>query len=83
MGELKDTVMAIHIGRICYVIDMFDNTSAESPFDGNVDRGALKYSSFSEYFHKGEKDEIVVFYPEKPLLLLQQTYNPIQCSNPR
>lgn len=75
VGELKDTVvMAIHTGRIYYVIESLANTSAESPFVGNADGKPVKYSSFSDYFNK--KYGIVLNYPGQPLFLLKQTHNP-------
>lgn len=45
-------VLAIHTGRIYSVLDVVDNTSAASPFDGNTDANSSNYSSFAAYFHK-------------------------------
>ncbi|XP_021852349.2 endoribonuclease Dicer homolog 3 [Spinacia oleracea] len=73
--KLEETVvMSIHTGRIYYVREVLVNTSAESPFDSNVNGAPSKYSSFADYFKK--KYGIVLFYPEQPLLLLKQTHNP-------
>ncbi|XP_021756558.1 endoribonuclease Dicer homolog 3-like [Chenopodium quinoa] len=73
--NLEETVvMSIHTGRIYYVREVLVNTSAESPFDSNVDGAPSKYTSFADYFSK--KYGIVLFYPGQPLLLLKQTHNP-------
>uniref|UniRef100_A0A5B7CE62 Uncharacterized protein n=1 Tax=Davidia involucrata TaxID=16924 RepID=A0A5B7CE62_DAVIN len=66
-------VLAIHTGRIYSVLDAIDNTSAESPFDGNSDAIPSSYSSFTDYFNK--KYGIVLRHPEQPLLLLKQSHN--------
>ncbi|XP_052209161.1 endoribonuclease Dicer homolog 3a isoform X2 [Diospyros lotus] len=73
MKSLKDmVVLAIHTGRIYTVLDVIDNTSAESPFDGNSDALPSNYSSFADYFNK--KYGIVLMHPGQPLLLLKQSH---------
>ncbi|XP_028078411.1 endoribonuclease Dicer homolog 3-like [Camellia sinensis] len=66
-------VLAIHTGRIYSVLHVVDNTSAESPFDGNSDAIPSSYSSFAEYFSK--KYGITLMHPGQPLLLLKQSHN--------
>ncbi|PSS19311.1 Endoribonuclease Dicer 3a like [Actinidia chinensis var. chinensis] len=66
-------VLAIHTGRLYSVLYVVDNTSAESPFDGNSDANPSSYSSFAEYFYK--KYGIVLMHPGQPLLLLKQSHN--------
>ncbi|CAL5415896.1 unnamed protein product [Camellia sinensis] len=66
-------VLAIHTGRIYSVLHAVDNTSAESPFDGNSDAIPSSYSSFAEYFSK--KYGITLMHPGQPLLLLKQSHN--------
>ncbi|CAL5419477.1 unnamed protein product [Camellia sinensis] len=66
-------VLAIHTGRIYSVLRAVDNTSAESPFDGNSDAIPSSYSSFAEYFSK--KYGITLMHPGQPLLLLKQSHN--------
>ena len=52
INNLKDMiVLAIHTGKI-YSVEVVNNTSAESPFDGNTDNASSKYMTFSEYFNK-------------------------------
>ncbi|XP_059641179.1 endoribonuclease Dicer homolog 3 [Cornus florida] len=65
-------VLAIHTGRIYSVLNAVDNTSAESPFDGNFDAKDSSYSSFADYFNK--KYGIVLKHPGQPLLLLKQSH---------
>lgn len=48
----QTVVLAIHTGRVYSVLDVVNNTSAESPFDGNTDANSSSYSSFAVYFHK-------------------------------
>ncbi|KAL9244062.1 hypothetical protein vseg_017874 [Gypsophila vaccaria] len=67
--NIKDTVViAIHNGRIYYVLDVMVGTSAHSPFD------TKKFPDYAEYFRK--KYDIELSCPEQPLLLLKQTHNP-------
>ena len=52
-NNLKDmVVLAIHTGKIYSVVEVVNNTSAESPFDGNTDKASSKYMTFSQYFNK-------------------------------
>ncbi|CAL5392442.1 unnamed protein product [Camellia sinensis] len=66
-------ILAIHTGRIYSVLHAVDNTSAESPFDGNSDAIPSSYLSFAEYFSK--KYGITLMHPGQPLLLLKQSHN--------
>ncbi|KAH9625475.1 hypothetical protein KSS87_008138 [Heliosperma pusillum] len=67
--NLKDmVVIAIHTGRIYYVLDVLADASAHSSFDTS------KYPTFADYFSK--KYNIELLYPGQPLLLLKQTHNP-------
>lgn len=51
--SLKDrVVLAIHTGRIYSIVEVVSNTSAESPFDGNSDKGPPDYITFADYFNK-------------------------------
>ncbi|XP_074279118.1 endoribonuclease Dicer homolog 3-like [Silene latifolia] len=69
MRNLKDmVVIAIHTGRIYYVLDVLADASANSSFDTS------KYPTFADYFSK--KYNIKLLYPGQPLLLLKQTHNP-------
>ena len=53
INNLKDMiVLAIHTGKIYSVVEVVNNTSAESPFDVNTDNASSKYMTFSEYFNK-------------------------------
>ena len=53
INNLKDMiVLAIHTGKIYFVVEVVNNTSVESPFDGNTDNASSKYMTFSEYFNK-------------------------------
>ncbi|GLT85624.1 hypothetical protein SLE2022_038100 [Rubroshorea leprosula] len=67
-------VLAVHTGRIYSILELLNDTSAESPFDGNDDAAQPEYASFAEYFNK--KYQIVLRYPGQPLLLLKQSHNP-------
>ncbi|KAL9272676.1 Endoribonuclease Dicer homolog 3a-like protein [Drosera capensis] len=72
VGALKDkVVMAIHTGRMYTVSDILLDSSADSPFDGNV-KGKSTYTSFSDYFQK--KYGIVLHHRGQPLLLLKQSH---------
>ena len=52
-NNLKDmVVLAIHTGKIYSIVEVVNNTSAESPFDGNTDKASSKYMTFSQYFNK-------------------------------
>ncbi|XP_050268142.1 endoribonuclease Dicer homolog 3a isoform X1 [Quercus robur] len=74
-NNLKDmVVLAIHTGKIYSVVEVVNNTSAESPFDGNTDNASSKYMTFSEYFNK--KYGITLMYPGQPLVRLKQSHNP-------
>ncbi|KAF3949257.1 hypothetical protein CMV_024851 [Castanea mollissima] len=46
-------------------VEVVNNTSAESPFDGNIDNASSKYMTFSEYFNK--KYGITLMHPGQPL----------------
>ncbi|KAL6578542.1 Dicer dimerization domain [Orobanche minor] len=63
-------VVAIHTGRIYSILDIVENTSSKSPFEGDADTG---YSSYDDYYHR--KYGIVLKYPEQRLLLLKQGHN--------
>ncbi|KAF9615049.1 hypothetical protein IFM89_021620 [Coptis chinensis] len=65
-------VLAIHTGRIYSVLEVMNEKSAESSFDGEFDAGPSTYSSFREYFDK--KYGIVLRYPGQPLLRLKQSH---------
>jgi endoribonuclease Dicer len=54
VSDVKDTVaLAIHTGKVYCIIDVVENSSAESPFDGNSDKpGAECRMTFSQYFKK-------------------------------
>lgn len=45
-------VLAIHTGKIYSVVEVVNNSSAESPFDGNTDTASSGYMTFAEYFNK-------------------------------
>jgi endoribonuclease Dicer len=50
VSDVKDTVaLAIHTGKVYCIIDVVENSSAESPFDGNTDKSEV---TFSQYFKK-------------------------------
>uniref|UniRef100_A0A2N9FHP3 Uncharacterized protein n=1 Tax=Fagus sylvatica TaxID=28930 RepID=A0A2N9FHP3_FAGSY len=67
-------VLAIHTGKIYSVVEVVNNSSAESPFDGNTDTASSGYMTFAEYFNK--KYGITLIYPGQPLLRLKQSHNP-------
>ena len=53
INNLKDMiVLAIYTGKIYSVVEVVNNTSAESPFDGNTNNASSKYMTFSKYFNK-------------------------------
>ncbi|XP_050938034.1 endoribonuclease Dicer homolog 3a isoform X2 [Cucumis melo] len=73
--SLKDrVVLAIHTGRIYSIVEVVSNTSAESPFDGNSDKGPPDYITFADYFNK--RYGISLSFPKQPLLRLKQSHNP-------
>ncbi|XP_058760418.1 endoribonuclease Dicer homolog 3a-like [Vicia villosa] len=73
VSNIKDTVaLAVHTGKIYCIIDVVDNSSAESPFDGNNDKSGSKIT-FSQYFK--ERYQITLKHPEQPLLRLRQGHN--------
>jgi len=61
-SSVKDNVaLAIHTGKVYCIIDVVDNSSAESPFDGNSDKsGAEDKMTFTQYF---QKRYIICFIP--------------------
>nr|XP_043620815.1 endoribonuclease Dicer homolog 3a [Erigeron canadensis] len=61
-------VLAIHSGKIYSVLELLEQETANSPFDGD----AKKFSSFTDYFFK--KYEIDLKYPGQNLLLLKQSH---------
>ncbi|KAJ0848787.1 putative ribonuclease III [Helianthus annuus] len=61
-------VFAIHTGKLYSVIDILQDQTACSPFDGDT----KKYSSFEDYFKKKYKIDLV--YPEQNMLLLKQSH---------
>nr|GEX89613.1 endoribonuclease Dicer homolog 3a isoform X1 [Tanacetum cinerariifolium]GEX93376.1 endoribonuclease Dicer homolog 3a isoform X1 [Tanacetum cinerariifolium] len=64
--EVKDVVvLAIHTGKMYFVLELLEDEIADSPFDGN----AKKYSSFTDYFRK--EYGINLKYPQQHLLLLK------------
>ncbi|KAK2391994.1 dicer [Trifolium repens] len=75
VSNVKDTVaLAIHTGKVYCIIDVVENSSAESPFDGNSDKpGAECRMTFSQYFQK--RYGITLRHPEQPLLRLKQGHN--------
>ncbi|KAG1358569.1 putative Endoribonuclease Dicer [Cocos nucifera] len=75
LQSFKDMiVIAIHTGKIYSVLEVVIGSSADSPFDGNSDKAALEFRTFSEYFNK--KYGIVLQHPRQPLLLLKHSHNP-------
>ncbi|PNY04416.1 endoribonuclease dicer 3a-like protein, partial [Trifolium pratense] len=75
VNNMKDTVaLAIHTGKVYCIIDVVENSSAESAFDGNSDKaGAECKVTFSQYFKK--RYGITLKHPEQPLLRLKQGHN--------
>ncbi|MCH82405.1 endoribonuclease dicer 3a-like, partial [Trifolium medium] len=75
VSNVKDTVaLAIHTGKVYCIIDVVENSSAESAFDGNSDKaGAECKVTFSQYFKK--RYGITLKHPEQPLLRLKQGHN--------
>ncbi|KAG6599127.1 Endoribonuclease Dicer-like 3a, partial [Cucurbita argyrosperma subsp. sororia] len=73
--SLKDrVVLAIHTGKIYSIVEVVNNSSAESPFDGNSDKAPPDYITFADYFNK--RYGITLSYPQQPLLRLKQSHNP-------
>ncbi|XP_047327268.1 endoribonuclease Dicer homolog 3a-like [Impatiens glandulifera] len=66
-------VMAIHTGKIYYILTVVDDSSAASPFEESPDGRPSCFSSFSDYFKR--KYMIKLAYPDQPLLLLKQSHN--------
>ena len=47
INNLKEMiVLAIHTGKIYFVVEVVNNSSAESPFGGNTDNASSKYDIF-------------------------------------
>ncbi|KAJ7958428.1 Endoribonuclease dicer-like protein [Quillaja saponaria] len=73
--RLKDmVVLAVHTGRIYSIVQVVNDMSAESPFDGNSDKASSAHKNFTEYF--SNKYGIVLRHPGQPLLRLKQSHNP-------
>ncbi|KAI3514025.1 hypothetical protein L1887_12341 [Cichorium endivia] len=65
--DIKEfVVLATHTGKIYTVIEVLDNETADSPFEGE------RFSSFTDYF--GTKYGIVLQHPEQHMLLLKQSH---------
>ena len=45
-------VLAIHSGRIYCILEVDNNLSAESPFDGNNEKSPEEHITFSDYYKK-------------------------------
>lgn len=59
VDSLKEmVVVAIHTGKIYSILDIVENTSAESPFESNADES---YSSYADYFLKKCVFEDILF----------------------
>ncbi|PWA49555.1 Argonaute/Dicer protein, PAZ [Artemisia annua] len=66
--EVKDVVvLAIHSGKIYFVIELLEDEIADSPFYGN----AKNYSLFTDYFSKDYENNLK--YPQQHLLVLKQS----------
>lgn len=65
--------IAIHSGRIYYVLNSMTNSSSGSPFEGGTDEAPSGYSSYEDYFQK--RYGITLSFPEEPLFLLKQSHN--------
>ncbi|KAL8153073.1 hypothetical protein V2J09_010833 [Rumex salicifolius] len=75
VDDLKSTVaFSVHTGKMYTIIDVVNNSSAESPFDGNSGEAKPKFSTFADYYYK--KYGILLLQPKQPLLLLKQSHNP-------
>ncbi|KAK9079342.1 hypothetical protein SSX86_001013 [Deinandra increscens subsp. villosa] len=61
-------VLAIHTGKIYSVLEVLQNETADSPFDGNT----KKFPSFKSYFK--QKYEINLVYPGQNMVLLKQSH---------
>ncbi|XP_024966955.1 endoribonuclease Dicer homolog 3a isoform X2 [Cynara cardunculus var. scolymus] len=71
--EVKNVVvLAIHSGKIYSVLELLQDATAESPFDGDTGSNPPRFSSFSNYYEK--KYGIVLAYPKQRLLLLKQSH---------
>ncbi|XP_023744994.1 endoribonuclease Dicer homolog 3a isoform X1 [Lactuca sativa] len=65
--NIKDlVVLAFHTGKIYTVLEVLENETADSPFDGN------RFSSFTDYFDK--KYGIVLQHPGQHMVLLKQSH---------
>lgn len=70
VDDLKSTIaFSVHTGKMYTIIGVVDNSSADSPFDGDTS----KYSTFTDYYYK--KYDILLLQPKQPLLLLKQSHN--------
>lgn len=71
--EVKNVVvLAIHSGKIYSVLELLQDATAESPFDGDTGSKPPRFSSFTDYFEK--KYGIILAYPKQRLLLLKQSH---------
>ncbi|KAJ9548492.1 hypothetical protein OSB04_021035 [Centaurea solstitialis] len=71
--KVKDVVvLAIHSGKIYSVLELLEDATAESPFDGDTGSNPPKFSSFADYYEK--KYGIALAYPRQRLLLLKQSH---------
>ncbi|KAI3687844.1 hypothetical protein L1987_81547 [Smallanthus sonchifolius] len=61
-------VLAIHTGKIYSVLEVLQDETAHSPFEGNT----KKFSSFKDYFK--QKYKINLVYPGQNMLLLKQSH---------
>ncbi|KAK1429456.1 hypothetical protein QVD17_11665 [Tagetes erecta] len=61
-------VLAIHTGKIYSVLEVLQDQTAQSPFDGNT----KKFPSFTHYFK--QKYEINLVYPGQNMVLLKQSH---------
>ncbi|KAL4571164.1 hypothetical protein LXL04_017915 [Taraxacum kok-saghyz] len=65
--EITDiVVLAIHTGKIYSVIEVLENETANSPFEGK------RHPSFTDYFDK--KYGITLQHPSQPMVLLKQSH---------
>uniref|UniRef100_A0A804J326 Uncharacterized protein n=1 Tax=Musa acuminata subsp. malaccensis TaxID=214687 RepID=A0A804J326_MUSAM len=72
---LKNSVVfSIHNGRIYSVLDVINDVTPEDPFDDSCGMKPSQFVSFIDYYH--QKYNIVLHYPQQPLLLLKQSHNP-------
>ncbi|XP_071696759.1 endoribonuclease Dicer homolog 3 [Rutidosis leptorrhynchoides] len=69
INEVKNVVvLAIHSGKIYSVMELLQDETANSPFEGKTAR----YPSYTDYFQK--KYNVDLKYPDKNLLLLKQSH---------